>query len=146
NEEFDAEDAMAAERLDDLARLVARGLQRSLRDVDRLPAFAVIAGLLAMTDRRAEQHAVLGCDREESDLTVKGDEFLDDHSRPVSAHFLDCVIPRLPHFLGSRRGALALAGARHHRLDDARQPDLRGPRDRFVAAFGEAIFGSDEPK
>src|SRR5205085_3547801 len=72
HEEFDPEDAVAAQRLDDLARLMARRLQRALRDRRRLPAFAIVPGFLAMADRWAEQDSVLGRDGEERDLAVEG--------------------------------------------------------------------------
>ncbi len=41
---------------------------------------------------------------------------------------------------------LALARARHDRLDDARQADVVSRGDRLVAALGEAVLGSDEPE
>ena len=50
DEELDPEDAVAAERFDDLARLKPGGLQRLLRDRRRLPAFAIIASFLAVTN------------------------------------------------------------------------------------------------
>src|SRR6476660_5149514 len=95
DEEFDAEDAMPAKRLHDFSRLMARRLERALRDGGRLPAFAIVASLLPVADRSAEQDAVLGRHGEESDLAVELDEFLDDHARPVAAHILDRIIPCL---------------------------------------------------
>ena len=66
DEELDSEDAVPAERLDHLARLEPRRMQRLARDPGRLPAFAIIAGLLAMADRLAEQDPVLGRDGQQA--------------------------------------------------------------------------------
>src|SRR5205085_3175194 len=116
----------------------------ALRDRRRLPAFAIVPGFLAMADRWAEQDSVLGRDGEERDLAVEGDELLDDHARPVAAHIVDRIVPRLAELLGGLGGALALARARHDWLDDARQPDFLDRRNRFVAALRKAVLGSDE--
>ena len=102
-------------------------LERLRRNRRRLPALAIVAELLPMTDRRAEQHAVLGRDRQQRDLAVELDEFLDDHARTVAAHVRDRIIPGRADLLRRLGGALALARARHHRLDHARQPDLLRP-------------------
>ena len=66
DEELDPEDAVAAERLDHFAGLEAGGLQRLARDRRRLPAFAIVARLLAVADRRAEEDAVLGRDGQQA--------------------------------------------------------------------------------
>ena len=123
-----------------------RRLQRLARDRGGLPAFAIVAALLPVADRRAEQDAVLGRDGQQRDLAVELDEFLDDHPRPVAAHVGDGIVPRRADLVGRPGGALALARARHDRLDHARQADLAGGGDRFVAAFGEAVFRGDEPE
>jgi len=79
-----------------------------------------------------------------SDLAVELDIFLDDHPRAVAAHPGHGMIPGGADFVAGASGALALARARHHRLDHARQPDLRGRGDRLIAAFGETVAGGDE--
>ena len=100
HEELDSENAVAAERLDHLARLVPRRVQRLARDRRRLPAFAIVAGFLAVADRRAEDDAVAGRDGQQRDLAVEGDKFLDDDPRPVAAHVGDRMVPRLAELLG----------------------------------------------
>ena len=54
HEEFDPENAVAAQGLDHFARLVPGRVQRLARDRRRLPAGAIVAGFLAVADRRAE--------------------------------------------------------------------------------------------
>ena len=68
DEEFDAENAMAAQRRDDLAPPGPGRSKHRLVHRRRLPAFAIIARFLAVADRRAEQHAVLGRDGQQGDL------------------------------------------------------------------------------
>ena len=110
DEEFDPENAVPAERLDHLARLVPGGRKRAVADRRGLPAFAIIARFLAVADRRAEQDAVLGRHGQQGDLAVEVDEFLDDHPRPVAAHVGDRIVPGRADFVGGLGGALALAG------------------------------------
>ena len=59
DEELHAEDAVAAERLDHLARLAPGGKQGAVGDARGLPALAIVAGFLPVADRRAEQDARL---------------------------------------------------------------------------------------
>ena len=54
DKELDPENAVAAERIDDLARLEAGRLQRLARDPGRLPAFAIVTGFLPMADGSAQ--------------------------------------------------------------------------------------------
>ncbi len=128
DEEFDAENAVAAERLDHLAGLPPGGKHCAVGNTGRLPAFAIIACFLTMADRRAEQDSALRCDRQQGDLAVELDELLDDDARPVAAHVRDGIIPRGADFLLRLRSRLALAGARHDRLHDARAGRPRRPR------------------
>src|SRR5690348_15297489 len=93
NEEFYSEDAMTAERLHNLARLEPRRLERFEGDGRRLPALAIIAEILPMPDRGAEEDSILGRDGEQGDLAVELHEFLDDHPRPVTAHLFDGMVP-----------------------------------------------------
>ena len=109
DEELDAENAVAAQRVDHLARLILRRLQRRVGHVGRLPAFAIVAAFLAVADRRAEEDAVPRRHGQQRDLAVEVDEFLDDHARPVAAHIGDRIVPRRAKLLGGLRDALALA-------------------------------------
>src|SRR4029079_13456146 len=93
DEEFDPENPVAAQRLDHLAGLITRRLQRLERDARRLPALAIVALLLTVADRGAEEHAVPRRDGEERDLAVEPDKLFDDHARPVAAHVGDRIIP-----------------------------------------------------
>src|SRR5947209_14448917 len=119
HEELDAENAVAAKRFDDLPRLVAGGMQRLAWNVRRLPALAIVAELLAMTDRCAEDDAVARRHRQQGDLAVEVDEFLDDHPRTVAAHVGDGIVPGSVYVLCRLDRALSLARARHDRLHDA---------------------------
>ena len=71
DEEFDAENAVAAERGDDLARPVPAPSPAPRRHRRRLPAFAIVARFLAVADRRAEQDAILGRDGQQGDLASR---------------------------------------------------------------------------
>ena len=140
DEEFDPENAVPAKRIDDLARLVAGRQQGAVGDCGGLPAFAIIAGFLAVADRRAEQYPVLGRHGQQGDLAVEIDKFLDDHPRPVAAHVGDRIIPRRAQFLGGLGGALALAARAHHRLDHARQADRRPPPRPLPRGFRRSRY------
>ena len=73
------------------------------------------------------------------------DEFLDDHPRAVAAHVRDGIIPRRADLLGGLGRALALAGARHHRLHHAGKADLaRRPRWLRRGISANSIFGRDQ--
>src|SRR3954454_23697955 len=121
DEEFDAEDSLPAQRLDDLARLAPGREQGAFGECGRLPALAVIAGFLAVADGRAEDDAVLGRDSQKRDLAVERDELLDDDARTVAAHVGDRMIPGIPDILARASDALAFAGTRHDGLDYAGQ-------------------------
>ena len=71
DEEFDAEDAVATERLDNLAGLMARGKKRPFGERGGLPAFAIVSRFLAMANGWAEQDAILGRDGEKRDPLSK---------------------------------------------------------------------------
>src|SRR3982750_1009407 len=92
DEEFNAENSEATERLDHLAPLETSRLERLEGDPCRHPALTKVAGLLAVTNRRAEENAVLRGNGEKGDLAVKLDEFLDDHARAVAAHVFDGIV------------------------------------------------------
>ena len=144
DEELDPEDAVAAERADHFPRLVAGRHQCGLAQRRGLPALAIVPELLAVPDRRAEQDSVLGRDREQGDLAVEGDEFLDNDPRPVAAHFFDRIVPRLADVGGGLGRALAFARGRHDRLDHARETHSLRRGDRFVAALREPVLGGDQ--
>ena len=110
DEEFDAEDAVAAEIVDHGARHRLRIGERARRHRHRLPAFAIIALLLAVADRRAEADAAPRADGEQGDLIVEIDELLDDHARPVAAHVGDRVGPGRRQLVLTAHRRLALAG------------------------------------
>src|SRR5690242_3923706 len=99
-------------------------MERLARDAGGLPALAIIAELLPMTDRRAEDDAVLGGDCQQRDLAIELDELLDDHTRAIPAHVRDGIVPGRADLFSLPGRALALSGARHDRLDDARQLNL----------------------
>src|SRR5262249_53364168 len=111
-----------------------------------LPAFAIIASLLTVADRRAEDHAVLRRHGKKGDLAVELDELLDDHTRAVAPHIRDRIVPGLADLLGILCSALAVARARHHRLDYAGEADLVSRKKRFLAALGKPVSGGDEAK
>jgi len=92
-----------------------------------------------VTDRRAEDHAVLRRDGQQGDLAVEADELLDDDPRPVAAHLLDGIVPGGLDLAPGTRSALALARARHHRLDDTGQADCFRSGDGFLAALRETV-------
>ncbi len=54
DEEFDPEQAISAKRIDDFGRLLLRRGQHGGVHRRGLPAFAIVAAFLAVTDRRAE--------------------------------------------------------------------------------------------
>lgn len=73
------------------------------RDGGGLEALAVVAALLDMADRRAEERgAVLLRDGEQRDLAVEGDELLDDEFADVAAAAAAPVFPGVFQFVGVR--------------------------------------------
>src|SRR5665811_1364580 len=90
----------------------------------RLPALHIVALDLDMTDRLTKTGfypavACTGAHREQGDLVVKVDEAFHNHPAVAHAPTGQGVVPGLLH-VGRRVDlALPLAGAAHHRLDDA---------------------------
>ena len=124
NKELDAEDAGPAEGAGHLGRDPLGLLLGGGRHRLRLPALAVVAVLLDVTDRCAERDTAGVADGQESDLVVEVDEALDDHPAGTGAPGLSGVIPRGSSAVGFADYRLALPAGRHHRLDHARDAQI----------------------
>ncbi|MNK56792.1 hypothetical protein D3C87_758390 [compost metagenome] len=143
DEQLDAEDAEAAQRVRDLAGNVLCGLQRSLAHDLRLPAFDVVALLLAMADGGAEvrPHRAVAQrpHRQQGDLIVEVDAALDDDpaTRDPARGF--GIGPGLGDLIGALDIGLALARGRHDRLDEAGEAYGLGARRQFLGRAGEGV-------
>ena len=122
--------------------------QRGGRHGLRLPGFHIVAVLLNMADGIAEVRVHLagfridGPHREQGDFVVEVDLLLHDHPAPVHPRPGLSVTPGPFHILRTAHGGLALAGGRHHRLDDARITDAAvDGHVQLVEGFGEGVAG-----
>ena len=117
------------------------------RDGGGLEALAVVAALLDMADRRAEERgAVLLRDGEQRDLAVEGDELLDDEFADVAAAAAAPVFPGVFQFVGGAHQRLPFARGGHQRLDDARETDPRGGGFQLVERPGVKVLCGFQPQ
>ena len=108
----------------------------------RLETLAVVAALLHVTDRRAEERrAVLLRDGQQRDLAVEADELLDDQFADVAPRALATVVPGSLHLVGRTDHRLALARRRHQRLDHARVADPVGRLAKLLERPGVEVAG-----
>ncbi|MNR18028.1 hypothetical protein D3C85_1347290 [compost metagenome] len=143
HEQLDAEDAETAQRIRDLARDVLRRLQGGLAHDLRLPAFDIVALLLAMADGGAEVRADGAVAQrphgQQGDLIVEVDPALDDDPAARDPARGLGVGPGVGHGLGAFDIGLALARGGHHRLDEAGEADGLGPRRQLLSRTGEGV-------
>src|SRR5690606_4376918 len=85
HEQLDTEHTPAAEIVGDGAGDALRFRQRLWRHGRRQPALAVVAGLLPVADRVAEQGSVAVAHRQQGDLVIEVDEALDDAAAAAGA-------------------------------------------------------------
>ena len=137
---------MPAQRTYHPGRLILRRAQRAVRHGRRLPALAIVAAFLPVSDRRAEMHPVDGADGQQRDLRFEADELLDDHARSIAPHVCDGKVVSLAEFLYRPRGALPFAAARHDGLDHTRQPDMIGGSDRLLTTLRKAVTAGFQPQ
>ena len=120
-------------------------VQRRRRHRLRLPGFDVVAGDLDVADRLAEvslhfARSIAGAYGEQGDLVVEVDEALDDDAARIDPAAARRVVPGLLHVVRPAQQRLALAGRRHHRLDDARVADAAVDGGlQFGQRVGEAV-------
>ena len=123
HEQFDAENAKPAQRAGDGGGHVAGLFARRLAHRLRLPAFHIIAVLLDMADGLAEMGAVRGAHRELGDLEIEFDLAFHDHPRLAHPPGAERLFPGRRDIVGGFQPRLALAGRRHHRLDETGKAD-----------------------
>jgi len=128
DEQLDAEQALAAEVVGDGLGNALGARERRRIHAHRLPALHVVALDLHMADGRAEAglHRAVGAERahgQQCDLVVEVDEAFDYHAAVAHAAAGHRVVPRRLRVGRPVDLALALAGAAHHGLDDARVAD-----------------------
>ncbi|MNI16134.1 hypothetical protein D3C73_694590 [compost metagenome] len=135
HEQLDTEQAPATQVVGDRARDLLGTRQCLVRHRLRLPAFAIVAILLQVPDRRAERGATGMAHGQQGDLVIEVDETLDDAAAGTGTAAGLRVLPGRGDVSLAAQRALALARGRHHRLDHARQAD----RGHGVAVLGLGI-------
>ena len=144
DEEFDAEDAMAAEGVGDLTGYLFSLLEGNGRHGLGLPAALVVAIFLIVPDRRAEGSAADVTHSEESDLIVEIDETLDDDGTMSGASTLLRLFPSLGDILLTAHQALTMTRRTHHRLNDAGETDAIDGSDELLLGVGKLKGGCGE--
>lgn len=140
HEELDAPYPVARERGSDLAGHTAGFPEVFLTHDGRLPALAIVAVLLHMAHRRAEERgAVFLCDGELRDLVVEVDKLLHDDLHDITAGALAGLLPHLGDLVHTPQQALPVAGGRHEGLDDAGQTYLLHGPAHLLGGAGVAV-------
>ena len=144
DEQLDAEQAPAPERVGDLLSHVLRSCQRRCRQSGRLPGLAVVAVHLYVPDRVDERRTARVTHGQQRDLRVERHEAFDDAAATARATTLLRVPPDLGDLLRRAQHRLALARRGHDRLHDAREPDCFGGDGQLGLGVDEAVRGRGE--
>ena len=116
--------------------------QLTLLQFGGLPAALVIAPLLDVANRRAEQGwTVLLAHGQQGDFLLEPQEFLHDHQTGAAARTFGGGGPGLLQFLGVSGHALAFAGGAHHRLHHHRPAQRFSCAAQLFCRAGIAIAG-----
>ena len=108
----------------------------------RLEAFTVVAALLNVADRLAEQRRTVFLSYgKQGDLAVERNELLHDHFLQVATGTLTGAIPGLGQFVGTVYLALTVTGRAHQRLDDTGEADFCCSSAEFLIIVGIAVVG-----
>ena len=141
-EKFHAPQPGAGERFGDGRSHALRLGEVFGSDLGRLEALAVVAALLHMADRRAEQRrAVLLGNGQQRDFAVETDELLDDQFADVAARTFAAVAPCLFQLFGSLHHRLTFARGGHQRFHHAGEADLSGGLLQLLERRGIEITG-----
>ena len=142
-EELHAPDTSTGERLCHCSRHLLRLCQCLVTNLVWLPRLTIVASLLHMSDRWAEESVtVFLCDSEKCELRVEVDKLLDDHLLNVATTTLHCIAERSFEFAVIMHIALSMTRRRHERFYDARKTYLVGSLFEFIVCLGIEILGS----
>ena len=142
-EELNAPDAISGQGFRYLVGHRLCLFQGLIANLIRLPRLTIVATLLHVADRRAEQcwPPVLLGDGEEGELRVEIDELLDNHLLHVATTALHCLAESLLQLTVVVDVALAVATRRHQRLHHAGETNLVGSLLEFLERLGVEILG-----
>lgn len=143
NEEFHSEESVATEVGGDFLGHLFRALASEVAHGLWLPAFAVIAVHLNVSDGLAEGGSVPVTESEEGDFVIEFDKaFYDDFACSGATAFLG-VFPSGLNVFGGAEGGLTFTRGRHDGFDDARKADFVDGGFEFFGSSRKLIRGSE---